>query len=160
MNWPRTRRAVSMTSAWLSGADSTPAALWVMQALPSTSMPLWRATIASGTVDRPTPSAPIVRILMLYVVIESADAVMGTVLKAMGRQATDVTIFAVNPLCNLALNVWFVPVLGGVGSALAKLGGVICSCALRVVVVHRVTAMRWFRLRVRPAAEGLRAESG
>ena len=32
-----------------------------MHEMPSTSIPMWRATIASGTVDIPTASAPIVR---------------------------------------------------------------------------------------------------
>ena len=61
MNSPRTRWAVSITSWWSSGAGSTPAAMLVMHEMPSTSMPMWRATIASGTVDMPTASAPIVR---------------------------------------------------------------------------------------------------
>ena len=54
-------RAVSITSAWSSGCGSTPAAMLVMHEMPSTSIPMCRATIASGTVDMPTASAPIVR---------------------------------------------------------------------------------------------------
>ena len=60
MNCPRMRRAVSITSAWSSGCGSTPAAMLVMHEIPSTSIPMWRAAIASGTVDIPTASAPIV----------------------------------------------------------------------------------------------------
>ena len=51
MNDPRTRRAVSMTSSWTSGCGSTPAAMFVMHETPSTSSPMCRAAIASGTVD-------------------------------------------------------------------------------------------------------------
>ena len=35
--------------------------MFVMHEMPSTSIPMWRATIASGTVDMPTASAPIAR---------------------------------------------------------------------------------------------------
>ena len=39
----------------------TPAAGFVMQEIPSTSIPMCRAAMASGTVDMPTASAPAVR---------------------------------------------------------------------------------------------------
>ena len=35
--------------------------MFEMHEMPSTSMPMWRATMASGTVDMPTASAPSVR---------------------------------------------------------------------------------------------------
>ena len=60
MNVPRTRVAVSSTSSWFNGWDSIPAAMFVMHEIPSTSTPMWRATMASGTVDMPTASAPMV----------------------------------------------------------------------------------------------------
>ena len=47
MNSPATRRAVAITSSWSSGVGSTPAAILVMHEIPSTSMPMCRATIAS-----------------------------------------------------------------------------------------------------------------
>ena len=50
-------RDFAMTEA----GGKTPAAMLVMHEMPSTSMPMWRATIASGTVDMPTASAPSVR---------------------------------------------------------------------------------------------------
>jgi hypothetical protein len=56
----RTRRATSITSSCTSGCGSTPAAAFVMHEMPSTYMPMCRATIASGAVDMPTASAPIV----------------------------------------------------------------------------------------------------
>ena len=61
MKFAATRLAVAITSAWSSGCGSTPAAMLVMHEIPSTFRPMWRATIASGTVDMPTASAPIVR---------------------------------------------------------------------------------------------------
>ena len=48
----------SRTSSWLIGVPMTPAAAFVTRAKASTSMPACRATIASGTVDMPTTSAP------------------------------------------------------------------------------------------------------
>ena len=56
-----TRLAVSVTSAWLSFWGRTPAAMLVTQLMPTTFMPQWPATKASGTVDIPTVSAPRVR---------------------------------------------------------------------------------------------------
>ena len=56
-----TRLAVSVTSSWLSFTGNTPAAIFVTQLTPTTCMPQCPATIASGTVDMPTVSAPIMR---------------------------------------------------------------------------------------------------
>ena len=61
MNCARTRRAIAITSSCTSGCGSTPAAMLVMHEMPSTSSPMCRATIASGTVDIPTASAPSAR---------------------------------------------------------------------------------------------------
>ena len=61
MNWSRTRAVVASTSSCTSGSGSTPAAMLVMHEMPATSMPMCRATIASGTVDIPTASAPMTR---------------------------------------------------------------------------------------------------
>ena len=51
-------RPASRTSSWVIGTPRTPAAMFVTRAKARTSMPAWRATIASGTVDMPTTSAP------------------------------------------------------------------------------------------------------
>ena len=48
-----------MTSSWLSGVVWMPAAMFVMSEKPSTSMPAWRAAIASSAVDMPTMCPPI-----------------------------------------------------------------------------------------------------
>ena len=42
-------------------AGDNPAAMLVTQEIASTPIPMWRATITSGTVDMPTRSAPIAR---------------------------------------------------------------------------------------------------
>jgi len=57
----RTRCIVARTSWWSMGSGSTPAAAFEMHEMPSTSRPMWRAAIASGTVDIPIASAPMVR---------------------------------------------------------------------------------------------------
>src|SRR5215475_835804 len=46
------------TSAWSSAASDRPAAGLVTSEIPSTSMPRWRAAMASSAVDMPTMSAP------------------------------------------------------------------------------------------------------
>src|SRR5208337_3055330 len=56
-----TMRPASFTSSWLSGVAPSPAARLVTQEMPSTSIPMCRATIVSGTVDMPTSVAPSVR---------------------------------------------------------------------------------------------------
>ena len=62
MNWPaHAARRLHHLGVIQRLVGSTPAAMFVMHEMPSTSMPMWRATIASGTVDMPTASAPIVR---------------------------------------------------------------------------------------------------
>ena len=53
-----TMRPVSFTSSWLSGVAPSPAARLVTQLMPSTSIPMCRATSVSGTVDMPTSVAP------------------------------------------------------------------------------------------------------
>ena len=50
----------AITSAASSGTGLMPAARLVASEMPSTSIPTWRAAIASSTVDMPTRSAPIV----------------------------------------------------------------------------------------------------
>src|ERR1700683_4612547 len=58
---PRTASPVSSTSAWSIFCGSTPAAMLVTHEIPRTRMPMWLATMASGAVDMPTRSAPMVR---------------------------------------------------------------------------------------------------
>src|SRR6476620_6052259 len=57
-NTSATRAPVSITSEWSISSPDIPAARLVMHEIPSVRMPWSRATIASGTVDIPTASAP------------------------------------------------------------------------------------------------------
>src|ERR1700679_2740169 len=61
VNCRSTRRPTSITSAWSITSPVTPAAMLVTSEIPRTSIPMWRATITSCTVDMPTRSAPSVR---------------------------------------------------------------------------------------------------
>lgn len=76
-------------------------------------------------------SVPIVRLLMIYVVIETADAMMGVTLKAAGYQRADLRLYVLNPLVNMIVSLALVPVFGGFGAAAAKLAGALCSSLSR-----------------------------
>ncbi len=86
------------------------------------------------------PAVPIVRILMLYAVIETADAMMGVTLKAAGRQGADLRLYSFNPLVNVLLGLAGIPAFGGVGAAAAKLAGAACSSLsrYRFIIRHRL----------------------
>lgn len=83
------------------------------------------------------PSVPTLRVLMVYFLFEAVDTVMGVVLKAAGRQNADVRIFLLNPLANGVLNLWLITMWGGIGAALAKLAGILCSASTRYVYISR-----------------------
>lgn len=86
------------------------------------------------------PAVPIVRILMLYAVIETADAMMGVTLKAAGRQGADLRLYSFNPLVNVVLGLAGIPAFGGLGAAAAKLAGAACSSLsrYRFIIRHRL----------------------
>ena len=58
VNFGPAAKPAAMTSSPSRGWSSTPAAMLVHRVKPSTFMPQWAATMASGTVDMPTASAP------------------------------------------------------------------------------------------------------
>jgi O-antigen/teichoic acid export membrane protein len=94
----------------------------------------------------------ILRILLIYLLIESADSVMSVILKAAHRQREDVSRLAFNPLTNIVLNLLLLPILGAIGAAIGRAGGVAASAILRYVFMARVlTAVNWFRFVVKPA---------
>ena len=100
-----------------------------------------------------TEAVPPLRILMIYFLIEVADALMGVVLKSANRQNQDVGLYAVNPAMNVALNVVAIPALGGTGAALGKLAGVMASSTSRYVAISRdLVPLRWFAFAARPLA--------
>jgi O-antigen/teichoic acid export membrane protein len=95
----------------------------------------------------------VLRILMVYLAIESADAVMSAVLQAAHRQRKDIRRLAFNPLTNIVLTLVLLPVLGTIGAAIGRLGGGVASATLRNLLIAReLTAVNWFRFALRPAS--------
>src|SRR5262245_21292358 len=66
----------------------------------------------------------VLRILLIYWVIESADGVMAAILRAAHWQQEDVRRFAVNPLTNILVNLLLLPSLGTIGVAIGRVSGV------------------------------------
>jgi len=94
----------------------------------------------------------ILRILMIYVVIEAADTVMSAILKAAHKQREDVSRLAFNPLVNIVLNLMLLPTLGTIGAAIGRVGGVGASAVLRYLWIAReLTTVNWFRFALKPA---------
>jgi O-antigen/teichoic acid export membrane protein len=94
----------------------------------------------------------ILRILMIYFLIESADAEMSVILQAAHRQREDVSRFAFNPLTNIVLNLVLLPTLGTIGAAIGRVGGVCASATLRYLFIAReLTRVNWFRFALKPA---------
>jgi hypothetical protein len=67
---------------------------------------------------------------MIYLAIESADAMMSAILKAVHKQREDVSRLAFNPLCNIILNLLQLPTLGTIRAAFGRVGGVNASAIL------------------------------
>jgi O-antigen/teichoic acid export membrane protein len=94
----------------------------------------------------------ILRILVIYLLIESVDAVMSVILKAAQRQREDVSRLAFNPLTNLILNLLLLPTVGTIGAAIGRVGGVAASATLRqFYIAKELTAVNWFRFALKPA---------
>jgi stage V sporulation protein B len=88
----------------------------------------------------------ILRILMIYLLIESVDALMSVILQAAHRQREDVSRFAFNPLTNIVLSLALLPLLGTIGAAIGRVGGVCISMILRHHLIAQVlTKVNWFR---------------
>lgn len=93
----------------------------------------------------------VLRILMIYLFIESADAVMSVILKATYRHREDVTRLAFNPLINILLNLLLLPTLGTIGAAIGRVGGVSASAILRnLLISQKMTAVNWLRFALKP----------
>ncbi len=94
----------------------------------------------------------ILRILMVYLLIEAADAEMSVILMAAHRQREDVRRQAFNPLTNIALNLVLLPALGTIGAAIGRVGGAGASATLRHLLIAReLTEVNWFRFALKPA---------
>jgi O-antigen/teichoic acid export membrane protein len=93
----------------------------------------------------------ILRILMIYLVIESADAVMSIILKAAQRQREDISRLSFNPLTNILLSAALLPTLGTIGAAIGRVGGVAASATLRHLLIAReLGEMRWLHFTIKP----------
>ena len=94
----------------------------------------------------------VLRILMIFLIVETADAAMSAILKAMQRQRQDVVCLAFNPLANILLNLALLPVLGMIGAAIGRLGGAGASATLRhLLITRQLTGVNWFRFAMKPA---------
>ena len=80
----------------------------------------------------------ILRILMIYVLTETADIVMSVILKAAHRQRQDALCLAFNPLTNIVLNLALIPVLGPIGAAIGRVAGGAVSATLRHLLIAQV----------------------
>ena len=94
----------------------------------------------------------ILRILMIYVLTETADGVMSVILKAAHRQRQDVYCVASNFVTNVMLNLALLPVLGAIGTAIGRVGGGFASATLRHFLIAReLTRVDWVRFAWKPA---------
>lgn len=73
----------------------------------------------------------ILRLLMVFLIIESADTIMSLILKAEGREKLDVRFFMTNVVTNISASILLIPVWGGLGCVVAKLLGGLASSTLR-----------------------------
>jgi O-antigen/teichoic acid export membrane protein len=98
----------------------------------------------------------ILRILMIYVLTETADIVMSSILKAAHRQRQDAFCLALNLLTNIALNLALLPVLGPIGAAIGRVAGGFVSTTLRHLLIARVlTRVNWLHFARKPAVVSL-----
>ncbi len=94
----------------------------------------------------------ILRILMIYVLTETADMVMSVILIAARRQRQDASCLAFNLLTNIMLNLALLPVLGPIGAAIGRVAGGGVSTTLRHLLIAQVlTPVNWFRFARKPA---------
>ena len=94
----------------------------------------------------------VLRILMIYLLIEAVDSAMSATLQAAHRQREDVSLLAFNPLINFVLNLALLPILGTIGAAIGRVGGVGVSATLRHLFIAReFTRVNWLRFALKPA---------
>jgi O-antigen/teichoic acid export membrane protein len=94
----------------------------------------------------------ILRILMIYVLTETADVVMSVILKAAHRQRQDAFCLALNLLTNIALNLALLPVLGPIGAAIGRVaGGGVSAISRHLLIAQVLTPVKWFRFARKPA---------
>lgn len=93
----------------------------------------------------------VLRILLIYLLIESVDAVMSIMLRAVHRQRADVGCLVFNPLTNIALTLLLLPTLGTIGAAIGRVGGTGASATLRYLLISRdLKRVNWLRFALKP----------
>lgn len=94
----------------------------------------------------------ILRVLMIYLLIESADSVMSVILKAARLQRQDVSRQGFNLLTNILLNLALLPGLGAIGAAIGRVGGSCGSATLRYLLISReLVPVNWLSFAFKPA---------
>jgi O-antigen/teichoic acid export membrane protein len=94
----------------------------------------------------------ILRILTIFMMIETADTVMSVILKAANRQREDVICLGFNLLINVVLNLTLLPILGPIGSAIGRAAGAGVSAVPRYYLIARIlTPVNWIRFAHKPA---------
>jgi O-antigen/teichoic acid export membrane protein len=94
----------------------------------------------------------ILRILVIYVLTETADVVMSVILKAAHRPRQDAFCLAFNLLTNIVLSLAFLSVLGPIGAAIGRVAGGGVSTTLRHLLISQVlTPVNWLRFARKPA---------
>lgn len=95
----------------------------------------------------------VLRLLMVYLLIESGDSVMSVLLKAAHKQREDMLRFALNPLVNILLNFALLPPFGTLGAAIGRVGGALASSTSRhMLVSEQLARIAWLRFTWKPAA--------
>jgi O-antigen/teichoic acid export membrane protein len=102
----------------------------------------------------------ILRVLMIYVLTETADILMAVILIAAHRQRQDALCLASNLVANIALSLALLPVLGPLGAAIGRVAGGGVSTSLRHLLIARVlTPVSWLQFAWKPALISLVAGS-
>lgn len=105
-------------------------------------------------------AAWVLRILMIYLAIETIDSLMSAILLAAHRQREDTMRHAFNPLVNVMLTLVLLPVAGTIGAAIGRAGGVAVSAVLRHHFIAReLGAVRWICFALKPALVSIAAGS-
>ena len=94
----------------------------------------------------------VLRILIIYLLVETSDTVNSVILKAAHKQRADVICLSFNLITNVLLNLALLPFLGPIGAAIGRVGGGFASTLTRQYVIAReLKRMRWLQFALRPA---------
>ncbi len=89
-------------------------------------------------------AAVVLRVLLIYFLFQSGDVLLSVILKASGRQKSDLHILSVNVAVNALMNVLLIPPFGALGAAVSKLASGLCSYGIRYgFISRRVVKLGW-----------------